>query len=931
MITKDASLRAREGWIGVLILLAGVVIGAVAQPARWFRSPTEAPSGLAGSEPITLISPMAPTEKAPAASTNGLPTLIVELADDQAAILQRLRTRSLERGMIFQDAEDLVTGTVALGDKTVPARMRIKGDFLDHIDTKKWSLRIELKGDKLLGMSRFSIQHPKTRGHLWEWLIMSMARRDGLLAPRSHFVNVIVNNNPTGIYYLEEHLTKELLESQGRREGPIVRFVEDTYWAEYHQHRQYQGAGVSHLAPVTIHPSQDLTAAEISAYGEKRLAQSEALARQLQSAIDKMRDLQRLIRKNDKNPLSQLAKLQALVDTHDLTIDHLVDVDSSARMHGLLNLFRCNHALVWPNRRFYHNPITARLEPIVFDTLAGTPIAARDPIAMASKTTTELLKSDRYYNRLFELLGPLSESSYLDDHLAALRSDLERFARLLQLEGMVSAQTDPARMINQLRDQQVFLQELLRPTDGANFESRLLTPDFESSSQEGLMEVEAWATTKVPVVVEGFRFSNGRFIGAHQSLDPQSAGSPRSDGTNGVVLPHDGRHAVFRFRADGRLTALRDIQQLKDAVRRSEDRDRSVKLRVLVEYHYLPRYETRTEPLSIRRFAVDWTRSARPDQPVLREALEAHQFLEYDHAQNRLSVKPGVWTVEGDLLVPADHRLHIGPGVTLKFEGQAALVSTEPLVFEGRDENPIVLEPVGDEPWAGVVVLDAEERSRWSYVRVRGTDTVQRGGWILTGGVTFYRSPVDLLQCHFTDARGEDALNIYDADFRMDNALFDGVASDAFDGDFVTGTVTNSIFRNSGEDAVDVSGSRVHVATTRFVEIGDKAISAGEDSEVQVTDSVVESASIAVASKDFSRVEIEDLEIQKATQFGLAAYVKKPEFGPSSIVSRDTEFGTCGRGRYLVQTHSRLTLDGEEVETADIDVEALYRQKILGQ
>ena len=76
---------------------------------------------------------------------------------------------------------------------------------------------INLLDDKLFGMQVFSVQAPQTRGNLWEWLVLETARREDVLAPRSTFVNVVLNNNDVGVFYLEEHFRKELVESQGRR------------------------------------------------------------------------------------------------------------------------------------------------------------------------------------------------------------------------------------------------------------------------------------------------------------------------------------------------------------------------------------------------------------------------------------------------------------------------------------------------------------------------------------------------------------------------------------------------------------------------------------------------------------------------------------------------------------------------------------------
>ena len=185
--------------------------------------------------------------------------------------------------------------------------------------------------------------------------------------------------------------------------------------------------------------------------------------------------------------------------------------------------------------------------------------------------------------------------------------------------------------------------------------------------------------------------------------------------------------------------------------------------------------------------------------------------------------------------------------------------------------------------------------------------------------------------CRFEDAHGEDALNIYGTEFVMDGVVIDRVASDAYDGDFVTGVIRNCTFRNSVEDAVDVSGSDIDVYDCRFVAIGDKAISAGEASVVRVRDCVVESASIGLASKDNSRLQAERIDIQRASNYGIAVYVKKPEYGPSSVIADQITLGEMGRGPHIVQLACELVLEGERIDGVELDVKALYREKILGQ
>ena len=82
-------------------------------------------------------------------------------------------------------------------------------------------------------MSKFSIHDPKTRYGEKEALALAMHRYFGVLAPRYLFVDVNINGQSIGIMALEEHFTKEMVESQGRRDGPIVAVDEDWMWRQW--------------------------------------------------------------------------------------------------------------------------------------------------------------------------------------------------------------------------------------------------------------------------------------------------------------------------------------------------------------------------------------------------------------------------------------------------------------------------------------------------------------------------------------------------------------------------------------------------------------------------------------------------------------------------------------------------------------------------
>jgi len=200
---------------------------------------------------------------------------------------------------------------------------------------------------------------------------------------------------------------------------------------------------------------------------------------------------------------------------------------------------------------------------------------------------------------------------------------------------------------------------------------------------------------------------------------------------------------------------------------------------------------------------------------------------------------------------------------------------------------------------------------------------ISRDGWITTGGVTFYESPVVLNHCRLLDSIAEDTINVVRTNFEFIRSEFGHTASDAFDGDFVQGQVEGCAFHDVRGDGIDVSGSNITVKDVNLLRVYDKGISAGEGSVVNVSNVRAADVGIAIASKDMSQVMAQEVYVARVWVTGLAAFLKKMEYGPASIRANQVVFEDES-SRALVQTGSSVTLDGKAFETTDLDVDALY-------
>jgi hypothetical protein len=309
------------------------------------------------------------------------------------------------------------------------------------------------------------------------------------------------------------------------------------------------------------------------------------------------------------------------------------------------------------------------------------------------------------------------------------------------------------------------------------------------------------------------------------------------------------------------------------------------------------------------------------------ETVAQHAFLDWNEAANRLVVQKGDWLVTDDLVVPSGVTLEVAGGTRLRFQPGRALIAYGPLSFLGAADAPIILEGIAGR-WQGVAVLQANDQSRWHHVQVIGTSGVQRGDWALTGGVTFYQSPVEMKSVRLFGNTGEDALNIVSTRFELIDVDIEGAASDAFDSDFSRGRIVGGVYKNiggtSGGDGIDVSGSTVDIVGVRFDGVSDKALSIGEASQVEARKIHIQNASTGAASKDGSTLVLSESKIEEPRVAGMMAYQKKPTYGGSLLVAKDVVV-TGIAPTALAQNGSRIIVDGNSIVTRKLNVDELYQ------
>jgi len=794
---------------------------------------------------------------------NDLDTIYLDIPFESLHQMEAKRNEALKTGILLSSDDDYVNATLRFEQENpIKINMRLKGDWTDHLKGDKWSYRIHIDqyDGNIYGMRRFSLQAPETRGYDYEWALHQTFQKEGILTTRYNFVNVVINGEYSGIFAIEESFSTELIESQNRREGILLNFDEDMLWENRSNNRF--GVGDSHL---TLYITT-VDTADITMFREGRILGNEVLSQQAQRAV------------------SLLTNYQAgLIEAEDI-----FDLELWGKYLALVDLFGGSHSTYWINLRMYYNPVTSLLEPMGFDHDAG---------CIDCPTALNSYRFSLFGNPMVRVaysreLEKISSDDYLEKLNEELRKDLTIFSQALRME-YGRTYSNRKLLWNYLKEQSGYLRASLNPIRPMYGHYRVVEVDLGKK----VLEMSFSNAMVLPLELKEVSVNQ-------QVLDLSKLQSGKSNGSL-----YDKFHLLNFYQGSGVIQPDEFTIPIDDLVLQP-DEDMQVTVVVGVAgvsdgQDYIIELMPQWNNLDVGQL------KGLPVQD-LSSALSQHPFLMVDEDQKRLFTDTGTWNVSGDLIIPFGYTFEISADTTLLFESDAILYSYEtPIHINGTEDFPVILDAQNDS-WGGIVVLNAEQTSSWKWAVVSNTASINRDGWMLTGGITFYQSPVRLDSVSISTAFAEDAINVIDSDFHFEKIKIWNTPSDGFDSDFSIGNLIDCEFENIGGDAIDFSGSSVEIRDIFIMNTRDKGISAGEQSNLNVVGFVIQDVQIGVASKDLSSVSLLDGKIINASIASLATYIKKPQYGPAELSIKNGVIENSGIA--ICQENSSILIEDQPVE-----------------
>lgn len=781
----------------------------------------------------------------------------IEIKDNDYKKLEKNRKQALERGVIINDMDgEYVSATIMHNGKKIDVKLRLKGHMTDHLQNDKWSFRIKTKGnDDFMGMKRFSIQHPGTRGYIYEWIYHELMKREDVIALRYKFINVKVNGKDWGIYAVEENFENELIDNNNRKKGPILRFNPDLYWVHRYNMMTKESSNDEYASYYSANPE---------AYRESKV---------LEDTVQK------------KYYLKAIGLIEGL-RSRKVSVEQAFDIPLLAKFHAIIDLVGGTHSIDWSDIKYYYNPVTGLLEPVAYESFTNLESRSLSGLYKYSSPDStsnyedwhEMIFSNKtFFTEYIKQLERISNVFYLNEFFNSNNDELNKNLAIIHKEFPYkkfdkTAYYKRQKMIAKIIDSPKPLHAYFKKAEGNK------------------IHIQLGAIDALPVLIKSI-----------------SVNGVVSESASSVVLPSKQTKEYVNYK-DYTFVMPASFSLSKSAIDS-----------LIIQYSILG--SSKVKESKIFAFPHSDSEFIEDDLKNKESTLSDFQLLNVDEENKIIHLKAGRFLISSDLIIPAGYKFLVQAGSIINITNKAKIISYSPCLFEGNEDNYVVLES-SDSSSQGIQIINAA-KSIFKFVTFKNLPKIKDTSWARTGALTFYESPVDFTNCSFSNSKAEDAVNIIRSDFSFNVCQFYKMENDAVDIDFSEGTFTNCIFGFCNENAIDITKGNVKFKSIYVYDIGNKSINVKEGSQIFGDNVKIRNSNIGISVEDFSSVDLKNGYISDC-EIGIAAFKNKSGAGYPTVKLTALQL-TNVKTNYLKEKKSSINANGIEIEEETKDVEALIK------
>ena len=261
-------------------------------------------------------------------------------------ILKRDRTEALKYNKLI--SKEKVDGYLYYNNKKYYAKFRLKGDFSEHWGhVKQWSLRVQLKKNKAIeGMNEFALTIHGERDFPNNYLIYSIFKKYNILTPKYVDFKIKFNGEDWGVMLAEEQMSETFYAFNKLKEAPIFKMTNDN---DTNLKMRY----------INLPNIDDITRwqgiLENKIYNEKKTRKKTNIP----------------FEKTNNDLITLFSSIQEILVANDNEYDEQVieylNIKKFAEAFAITTAFGDVHSHHKMNSRYYLDPYTLKIEPILTD------------------------------------------------------------------------------------------------------------------------------------------------------------------------------------------------------------------------------------------------------------------------------------------------------------------------------------------------------------------------------------------------------------------------------------------------------------------------------------------------------------------------------------------------------------------------------------
>ena len=263
------------------------------------------------------------------------------------------------------------------------------------------------------------------------------------------------------------------------------------------------------------------------------------------------------------------------------------------------------------------------------------------------------------------------------------------------------------------------------------------------------------------------------------------------------------------------------------------------------------------------------------------------------------------------IVIHEDERLLIQPGAELDFASQAGIINYGSLQIVGTDEQPVVLQGINGNAWAGILLKGQRAQNRMAYVSISQGNSISNQ----QGLVEIVDTSATLDHVHIAQARGT-GLRVVQSALIAEALWMDRIAGTALDASLSQLQMTNCAFFD-----VQIGGkftaSRVDIEGGEIAAVK-SAIEAHDASTVTLNYTEILSQNVGLIASGLSKINLVQSTIESTGKVCMVAY-SNTENQYSRIALSDVDLSNCS-GRIF-----RTDMDEIRGGTMDSPIESIIK------